>query len=169
MNLDFMLQQLTDNAQRIRALVENLPAAQAHWRPDAETWSVMEVLNHLADEERLDFRVRIDYTLYRPGEAAPPIDPAGWVTQRAYNQRDLQPSLADFLAERQRSLAWLGSLQNPNWEASFQAPWGEMRAGDFLAGWIAHDLLHMRQLVELLWAYSVQQSQPYSVQYGGEW
>jgi len=169
MNLDFMLQQLAQNAQRIRALAEDLPAKQAHWKPDAETWSVVETINHLADEERLDFRVRIDYTLHRPGEAAPPIDPAGWVIQRAYNQRDLQPSLADFLAERARSLEWLQSLQEPNWNATFQAPWGEMRAGDFLASWIAHDLLHIRQLVELLWAYSMHQGQPYSVQYAGEW
>ena len=25
-------------------------------------------------------------------------------------------------------------------------PWGRMRAGDLMASWVGHDLLHMRQL-----------------------
>ncbi|MCB0058173.1 MAG: DinB family protein, partial [Caldilineaceae bacterium] len=59
------------NAQRIAALVAGVPDEQARWKPDAESWSILEVVNHLLDEEREDFRVRIDYTLHRPGEKWP--------------------------------------------------------------------------------------------------
>jgi hypothetical protein len=35
--------------------------------------------------------------------------------------------------------------------------------------WLAHDLLHMRQIVELRYAYHQWQAQPYRVDYAGEW
>jgi hypothetical protein len=34
---------------------------------------------------------------------------------------------------------------------------------------VAHDLLHMRQLVELFYATAIGQQAPYSAQYAGEW
>ncbi len=44
-----------------------------------------------------------------------------------------------------------------------------MTAGDLLAAWVAHDVLHLRQLVELRYAYLVEEAQPNSVGYAGEW
>jgi len=35
--------------------------------------------------------------------------------------------------------------------------------------WVAHDLLHLRQLVELKWAYGQTQYAPYSAGYAGDW
>ena len=46
-------------------------------------------------------------------------------------------------------------------DASWQA--------DLLASWVAHDLLHMRQLVELHWVYTIHQLEPYKVEYAGQW
>jgi len=66
-------------------------------------------------------------------------------------------------------LAWLRSLDSPDWEATYEAPWGPITAGDLLASWVAHDLLHMRQLVELHWHYKEEQVEPYSTRYAGEW
>jgi len=160
---------MADDAARIRALVEGVSEEQARWRPDPASWSVLEVVNHLWDEERLDFRVRLEITLHRPDEAWPPIDPGGWVTERAYNERELGPSLDGFLSEREASLAWLRGLEDPDWEASYEAPFGPIRAGDLMAAWVAHDLLHMRQLVELHWAYTTASLEPYDVRYAGTW
>lgn len=163
-------QRLIANAERIQALVQDVTAVQAVWRPDGDSWSILEVINHLYDEEREDFRVRLGIILHQPHEPWPPIDPGGWVTARAYNERELAASLANFLAERQKSLAWLDTLENPDWAASVPAPWGEpFLAGDMFAAWVAHDLLHIRQLVELHWAYTGQQLRPYSPQYAGDW
>ena len=44
-----------------------------------------------------------------------------------------------------------------------------MTAGDMFSSWVAHDLLHLRQLVELQYTYTVQTVQPYAVIYAGEW
>jgi hypothetical protein len=44
-----------------------------------------------------------------------------------------------------------------------------MTAGDMLTSWVAHDNLHIRQLVELRRAWIEKVSKPYRVQYAGEW
>ncbi len=54
-------------------------------------------------------------------------------------------------------------------EAVTQTPWGSIRAGDMLAAWVAHDLLHTRQLVELRWAYTTSAVLPFRVNYAGDW
>lgn len=160
---------MQSNARRMTALVEGVGAEQARWKLDPAAWSILEVLCHLVDEEREDFRVRLELILYPSGSAWPPIDPRGWVSARAYNQRSLPETLQGLNAEREKSLAWLRGLLDANWDMSESAPWGSVSAGDMLASWAGHDLLHMRQLVELQRASTVQQAAPYSPDYAGEW
>jgi hypothetical protein len=169
LNLNHIIDRMRANANAITALAREVSDEQMRWKPDATAWSLLEVVNHLYDEEREDFRTRIDYILHRPGEQAPPIDPEGWVSARGYNQRDPAESLAAFLGEREASLAWLRGLHDLNWDAEYHAPWGVLRAGDLLCAWVAHDHLHLRQLNELHYAYLAQQAAPYSVEYAGDW
>lgn len=162
--------QLTQQAQTIRTLVEQATQEQARWKPNAEEWSILEVINHLYDEEREDFRQRIDYLLHKPGEGPPPIDPQGWVTTRAYNERELIPSLQNFLHERDESVAWLHNLCAPNWSASYSHPEGfTLTAYDLLVNWAAHDLLHLRQLIALHYAWHQTQIGDSSLAYAGDW
>ncbi|MCA9918504.1 MAG: DinB family protein [Anaerolineales bacterium] len=170
--MDFIAcqEQLRQNGDLIRQLVADIPEAQAKIKPSPEDWSVLEVVNHLYDEEREDFRQRLDYILHRPGEAWPPIDPAGWVTARKYNERDLSNSLQNFLDERQKSLAWLATLDNPNLDQSETHPlMGDFYAGDMLGSWVRHDILHLRQLVELKYFLLGDVIRPYDPNYAGEW
>jgi hypothetical protein len=169
MEIEHLVQQMVANAERIRVLVQGVPSGQARWKPDEASWSILEVVGHLYDEERLDFRVRLDFTLHHPGEPWPAINPQGWVQEHHYNEGDLQESLGGFLAAREDSARWLRGLSSPNWEATYEAPFGRIRAGDLLAAWAAHDLLHMRQLVEQHWSYLVAEVEPYQVEYAGRW
>ena len=171
MDANNLIHQMELNAGRIRGLVNGVSAAQAVWKPTPDDWSILEVVNHLYDEERLDFRVRLDLILFHPEqEDWPPIDPPRWVVERRYNQRLLAPSLANFLKARQDSLAWLKSLGWLDLQAGVPAPWGGLYyAGDMLAAWAAHDSLHMRQLVELQHAWIVQLANPYDSGYAGDW
>lgn len=162
-------QQLEQNAQTIRQIVQGVSDEQARWKPKAHEWSILEVINHFYDEEREDFRTRVDYVLHRPGEAAPNIDPVGWVTARAYNERELASSLENFLRERTQSIAWLRGLENPDWKKALKHPRFTISAGSLLASWLAHDFLHLRQLVELHYAWVKQQVAPFSVDYAGDW
>ena len=169
MNLDRFTARLTSNAESIRSMIEGISDEQAHWKPDSDSWSILEVINHLYDEEKEDFRVRLGIILHQPDQPWPPIDPAGWVVERQYNQRQLQESLDNFLRERQASILWLSGLTSPDWEATYAAPFGKIKAGDMFSAWVAHDLLHMRQLVELHWAYTMNLSKPYRLDYAGSW
>ena len=161
---------LEANASIIADLVRAIPREQARWRPTPADWSLLEVINHLADEEREDFRLRLDTALHRPGTVVPPNDPADWPDARAYNERDLDESLARFLAERQQSLAWLRTLVAPDWfNAIPRNSGGVLQAGDLLAAWATHDVLHLRQLIELQYHFLVAQAVPFGVGYAGDW
>lgn len=169
MDLSDITNKMANNAATIQSLSQGVTDEQAQWKPDPDTWSFLEVINHLYDEEREDFRFRLEYILHRPGESWPDIDPQGWVEHRGYNQRDFNQSLSNFLAERESSLNWLKGLPLVDWDTDSNTPFGKITAGDMLAAWVAHDLLHTRQFVELHWAYTLQTVQPYKIDYAGEW
>lgn len=169
MRLDVVRRELAQGAETITSLVAGVSPEEARVRPAPEAWSLLEVVCHLHDEEREDFRPRLDLVLHRPGEAWARIDPAAWVAERQYNARDLARMLQAFLAERERSLAWLGTLAAPDWSREYQAPFGPITAGDLLASWAAHDLLHTRQLLELRRARLLAHTAPHRTQYAGDW
>ena len=84
------------------------------------------------------------------------------------------------MAERGASTAWLATLQAPDraapdWDTTIQLRFGPSEetatfsAGDMLVSWVEHDVLHLRQLVELLHAWNERQAAPYSVDYAGGW
>ena len=165
-----LIQRLDANRAVFPPLIGAVTEEQARWRPGPDKWSLLEVVCHLLDEEREDFRRRLDLTLRDPESPWPPIDPPAWVEQRRYRDRDLGASLAEFLAERDNSLAWLRSLADPAWENRYEHPLlGTIRAGDLLASWVGHDLLHIRQIIGLQWGWAASLAGPYDTKYAGEW
>ncbi|MBS1914309.1 MAG: DinB family protein [Bacteroidetes bacterium] len=158
-----------ENMQAITTLVGGLTEEQMRWQPAEGKWSLLMVLCHLADEERDDFRIRLDLTLHHPDTVWPPTDPEAWVRERGYSERAPAAALADFLAEREISLAWIAGLAGPNWNSVYHHPRRDITAGDLMASWLAHDYLHLRQIVKLLYDFSVQKTQPYDTGYAGAW
>lgn len=149
-----------DHASIIKKLSENIPLfnrlfsevteEDIRWKPAPEKWCLLEVLCHLIDEEREDFRARVRHVLFTPDEKLPPIDPQGWVKERNYISRDFSEMRELFLEERKASIAWLHSLENPVWANVCQhSQLGPLSAELFLANWLAHDYLHVRQIMGL--------------------
>ena len=87
MIVEGLVVQMERNARAIGALVAGFSDDEARWRPDPASWSVLEVVNHLLDEEREDFRSRIDVMLRRGEEAWFAIDREGWVSVRVCRER----------------------------------------------------------------------------------
>src|SRR5664280_710564 len=85
MELEVLTNQMGKHAASIQSLTVGISTEQVRWKPDPKAWSILEVINHLYDEERADFRVRVDMTLQQATEPWPPINPEGWVTERLYN------------------------------------------------------------------------------------
>lgn len=169
MDAVYLKRQLALNRDRVAALARGIPESHARWKPNDESWSILEVISHLADEEEFDFPVRLKIILEDEEKTWPEIDPTGWVVERQYNQGELYESLKRFVNLRNEWLVWLDELEDPDWDASYQAPFGEITAGDMFASWVTHDLLHLRQLVELHRMYLEEQAKPYIMDYAGKW
>lgn len=167
-NAQGLIARLPRGAEAIRALVEGVADDEARWHLPSGGWSVLEVVCHLKDEETDDFRQRLRLTLEDPAKDWPPMDPEAWVTERRYQERALKPELDAFLAERRKSLEWLRGLRNPDWSRAHTHPrLGAMPAGDLLAAWVAHDLLHVRQIARLQYEHARSLAAPYKPDYAG--
>jgi hypothetical protein len=106
---------------------------------------------------------------HRP-EPWPPNDPEAWCVQRSYNTRELRESVHRFSKERQQSIAWLGRLDEIDWNAAHEHDrFGKISAGDLILSWLAHDFLHIRQLTRLHFQYALHLADRFSSAYAGEW
>jgi len=164
-----LCQELVNSTQMIVALLADINQDEAQIKPNSESWSILEVVCHLYDEEREDFREHLDLILYRQNEEWHRIDPEGWVTERRYNAKNFAEMQEKFFAERRNSLEWLRGLSEADWETTYTSQYGSMKAGDMFASWVAHDNLHIRQLVELRRIKLENIIKPYQIEYAGNW
>lgn len=170
MNPSEIAERLDTNASVFQGLLARVAAPQARWKPGPDKWSLLEVLNHLADEERDDFRCRLDLVLHRPGDPWPSIDPVAWARERRYNARELATSLQDFVQEREQSVDWLRGLQSFDAGAVHTHPvLGPITAGTLLHSWLAHDLIHIRQMTRLHYEYLEEVVGSGTLEYAGPW
>ncbi len=166
MDFQHLIASLESSGTAVVAAVTGLSDDAVRWRPEPGRWSMLEVLAHLRDEEREDFRRRLGLMLENPTADWPRIDPAGWVSQRDYNNLDPRAVVAEFKHERVASIQWLVGLVETDWSQSKPHPAeGAFHAGDLLAAWAAHDLVHLRQIANLRLAYVEHISRPYSIGY----
>ncbi len=164
-----LYQELVNSTEMIRALISGIGQEDAQVKPKAESWSILEVICHLYDEEQEDFREHLDFILHRQNEEWHVIDPQSWVTERKYNEQDFIEIQNNFFTERTKSLKWLKGLSESNWETIYTSEFGSISAGEMFSCWVAHDNLHIRQLVELRRAYIERITQPHDIQYAGDW
>ena len=169
MQFETLLQELTASTEMIRAMLAGLTQEEAQVKPSAEAWSILEVVCHLYDIEREDFREHLDFILHRQDEEYHVIDPQAWIKERNYNQQNFLEMQEKFFAERQKSLEWLGSISKSDWDVSYESRYGSVSAGEMFSCWVAHDNLHLRQLVELRRHRIEMITRPYPIEYAGEW
>ena len=127
------------------AVVDGVSADDARWRPEDGAWSILEIVNHMADEEVGDFRTRLELTLRGAGEPWPPIDPEGWAVERRYNEQDLKATVDRFVMARRASVSWLRSLEQPDWSKTHEHPrLGCMRAHSDVRDGVSRIKCHKR-------------------------
>ena len=169
MDVNTIISKLEDNAHVFSSLLAELSQEEYTWKIAPEKWSILEIVCHLKDEEVEDFRTRVRHVLAHPELPPPKNDPVGWVSEREYSDQNFQDKLASFLRERERSVIWLHSLEDPDWESFWQHPeLGPQSAGHYLTNWLAHDYLHMRQIVRVKYDYLNVLSRE-SLSYAGNW
>jgi len=162
----FLINRLQKNIEIYKPLIIEINEDQHRWKPHPEKWSILEVIHHLYDEEKEDFRIRIEYTLEDPSKEWKPINPPQWVIDRKYIDQDFNGISNKFLAERNKSLKWLKTLESPDWNKTHIHPKiGKISTGDLLSSWVAHDLLHIRQIINLNLEYYKYKSSPFDTKY----
>jgi hypothetical protein len=169
MTPDNIIASLKNNREAFRHLLEKATDDEIYWSQEPGKWCLLEIVCHLHDEEIEDFRTRVKCVLEDPYQPPPPIDPVGWVKERKYRDRNFEEILFKFLKERDLSIKWLESLKDPAWGNTYVHPkLGPMSAILFLTNWLAHDVLHFRQIIRLKYEYLKEMS-GISLDYAGRW
>jgi len=167
--MNFVVEQLNQNKTLLYNILRDVDNAMIVWKKTPDKWCLLEIVCHLYDEERDDFRFRTQWVLKRPNEVPPPFNPIDWISEHSYLQQDYSKMLNQFIKEREQSIKWLRSLKNPKWDNSFEHPkLGAMTAKYFLNNWLAHDYLHLRQITKLKFDYFSFKTGN-NLNYAGEW
>ena len=164
-----IVEQLQKNKFAFQSLLADVPEECITWRPQPDKWCLLEIVCHLYDEEQFDFRFRTQWVLEQPNVLPPPFNPLDWVNDHSYMEQDYNIMLKKFLSERDSSIIWLKGLKNPKWENSYNHPkLGKVTAKHFLDNWLAHDYLHLRQIIKQKFDYLNSQTNE-NLDYAGVW
>lgn len=134
------------------ALLGGLPEAWIRANEGPETWSVFDVIGHLAHGERTDWIPRVEHLLAH-GEAQPfpPFD--RFAQLRESEGKSLPMLLGEFAVLRTASLRRLEELdlRTADLERRGCHPaFGPVTLGQLLATWVTHDLDHVAQIARVM-------------------
>ena len=162
-------EQLQKNKLVFQSLLENVPRELILWRPRPDKWCLLEIICHLYDEEQLDFRFRAKWVLKKPNTLPPPFNPLDWVKENKYMEQNYNDMLERFIKERDASINWLKSLQNPKWDSFYtHSKLSKVTAKHYLDNWLAHDYLHIRQIIKQKFDFLNSQTNE-NLEYAGVW
>ena len=169
MTADELIVELSKNQKIIESMLTDASDDFIHFKRDDQSWSPLIVICHLVDEEKEDFRARIQHLMTHPESAPAPINPEGWVRARAYEKQDFQSKLIEWSSEREASLRFLETLDPKDEVKGFDHEhFGRFSVGYLMDNWLAHDLLHIRQLTRMRYYYLSARSR-HSIEYAGNW
>jgi DinB superfamily len=141
---------LAATPSRIARLIRGVSKNRLSVRPGPDTWSVAEILAHLADSE-LVYGFRIRLILEASGTPIQNIDQDAWARFSDYAKHDPLLSLEALRINRRRLLLLLKTLPRKSWDSygmhSARGRESIKRVVEMLAG---HDINHMRQIKERL-------------------
>lgn len=161
-DLDAAIKQLKLNNMLIQRSTYSFTIEQGQWKPDADSWSLVEMVNHLYTEERGDFRAHLARAW-----GMPILNP--FEDNFPYNTLNLTAALESFNHERMQSIWWLEALDRADWSAECTLRDFSISAESMLHSWVAHDVLHLRQLIEIKYAHLLKDFGADSIRYAGEW
>lgn len=169
MKVDQIISQLANNKQVFNDLLKSTDQSVAKWKPSEEHWGLLEVVGHLCDEEKLDFKARIRQIFDHPELPPPSVKPLELVVAHKYAEQEFDLQLTRFIDERTDSIKYLEGVANNNWSAHSTASGFEERTAFFyLTNWLAHDILHIKQIIRLQYDY-LSFATDIPLEYAGTW
>jgi len=136
-------------AAAVEALVAGLDDASMR-RPEASgKWSIIEVVQHLADTE-IVYGYRVRKTLAHPGAAISGYDQDAWARSLRYRDASLEQALAQLRALRASNISLMRSLSDEEWDRAGlhaeRGPESVRQIAKLIAG---HDLVHRAQIARI--------------------
>jgi len=143
---------LRNTPASLNALLRDLPASWTHRNEGGSTWTVYDVVGHLAYGETTDWPARAKIILEH-GESHPftPFDRLGQT--RSSQGKSLPQLLDDFATLRSHNLDELQSLNltAEDLERRGTHPaFGPVTLSQLLAAWAVHDTTHLHQISRIL-------------------
>ncbi|MCL4871322.1 MAG: DinB family protein [Anaerolineae bacterium] len=143
----YLLTQMLAFVIQLQGMID--AAAILHWahRPAPGSWSLTELLCHLRDVEQEVHQPRFRELLAKENAFIAGADPDRWAVERGYQQQDGARALADFVAARQETVAFLHPLPEAIWQRRGRhAFFGPTSMHELLHLAVKHDQAHWPQL-----------------------
>ena len=134
------------------AAAERTPC-QLQWKPEADVFSLIENVWHLADLEREAYGVRIGRLLAEDEPTFSDFDGDRIARERRYNDRDLAAGLTAFCEARFRNIETLRHVSRSDWKRrANQEGVGRITLEDLPRQMARHDAAHTQEIANLLGA-----------------
>ena len=134
----------------LATLIANASGEDLRWRPGKDTWSVGEILAHLADAE-VGAYWRYRQIIEHDGITLSPFGQDLWAELGHYSDRDPHESLELFRLLRAEDLKMLENLTQDQWQRrGVHAERGPMTVRDLAVQIAGHDLNHVAQVHRIL-------------------
>ncbi len=131
----------------LTGLLEPLASASLARRPEAEAWSITEVLCHMRDVEREVDQPRIEQILREAAPFIPAQTPDEWAKERDYQKQDALTALREFTSARLGTLKTLDGLAPAQWSRKARhALFGPTSLQELVSFNAEHDRLHIQQV-----------------------
>lgn len=136
-----LLESYKNGAAELQQALATLPSDVWRFKPAPDSWSVHEVVVHLADTE-VQSHVRFRTVISEPSTAIPSYDEYRWSQALDYSNQDIQVSLRIISLMRESNHSLLITLPEPLW---FNACLHSVRGTETLDTMVRDYTAHMHQ------------------------
>ncbi|WP_045518805.1 DinB family protein [Neobacillus niacini] len=151
--MEKLLEEYSHGYQLLRKAIEGLTEEELRFKPEADKWSIHQILIHVADSELVSTQ-RIKKVLSEEAPLLNSFDQDAWANTLGYEQLDREQHLLLFKLLRSSMLPILAQLPAQQWErVGVYADAGPFTVKELLEYRVEHVLGHLAQIKRVKEAY----------------
>lgn len=140
------LRVLRKTPKRLRKLLKSAKARELTWKADPATWSVHEVIGHLADNEFV-FGARVRFVAAEDRPLLPAYDEKRFLANLGVDRASLEDLFDVWVAARAANVHLLDRLPDEAWsKIGVHSERGELSLTQIVVGGAGHDRVHEEQI-----------------------
>ncbi|MGH2567781.1 MAG: DinB family protein [Bacteroidota bacterium] len=144
------LKVLQATPKKIAGLIKKAPKTKLTKHPEADKWSVAEILAHLAESE-IVFGYRLRLVLGANGTPIQAFDQNAWQANAHYLNRDAKNAFQLFEHLRANNIALLKSISKDQWDNyGMHEERGKETVSRMVEMYAGHDVNHVKQIQGIL-------------------